>query len=106
MNKMLKDKYSLPNELMRGNGQQDLEVINNGVRNLLENLRFNDGRSLKELLEEMKRQKALREQEERMRELAAQEQAAAIEDEASSEDRNDSAGFSSAESFLSGSDSG
>ena len=55
MNKMLKDKYSLHNELVRGNGEKDLGDIKSQIENLLENLRFNNGRSLKEELLKMRR---------------------------------------------------
>jgi len=59
MNKMLKDKYSLENELRRGHGNDDLAAIQGGVMSLLENLRFNNGITLKEKLEELRKLKEL-----------------------------------------------
>lgn len=52
MNKMLKDKYSLMNELKKAKGDVDLIDIKTNLMNMLHNLRFSDGRSLHELLEE------------------------------------------------------
>ena len=53
MNKMLKDKYSLFNVLKEVKGDTDLQEIRTKLVNMLANLRFSDGRSLNDLLEEM-----------------------------------------------------
>lgn len=53
MCKMLQDKYSLMNGLKKATGDVDLVDIKTKLLNMLQNLRFSDGRSLQELLEEM-----------------------------------------------------
>ena len=67
---MLKDKYSLPNELQRGGGDRDMKDVQSQILNLLENLRFKDGRSLREIYEAEKARKAAEEEERRLKEIA------------------------------------
>jgi hypothetical protein len=52
MNKMLADKYSLLTHLRKGKGEQDLEEIRTNLTGILNNLRFQDGRSLEDLYKE------------------------------------------------------
>lgn len=77
MNKMLADKYSLLTHLRKGKGEQDLEEIRTNLTGILNNLRFQDGRSLEDLYKEFQ-QKQL-EAEEQAR-LDAAEKLAAEED--------------------------
>ena len=56
--KMLKDKTSLINELGEG-GKQTVDELKNQLRELLEQLRFPDGSTLKELLASKELQKKL-----------------------------------------------
>lgn len=53
INKMLKDKYSLQNKLIRGHSDGDLKDIHGGIYALLGNLRFNDGITLAEKLQQI-----------------------------------------------------
>lgn len=46
MCKMLQDKYSLMNGLKKATGDVDLADIKTKLLNMLQNLRFSDGRSL------------------------------------------------------------
>ena len=46
MCKMLQDKYSLMNGLKKAKGDADLTDIKTKLLNMLQNLRFSDGRSL------------------------------------------------------------
>lgn len=59
MYKMLQDKYSLMNGLKKATGDVDLIDIKAKLLNMLQNLRFSDGRSLQELLEEMENHKLM-----------------------------------------------
>jgi len=80
MNKMLKDKHSLLTALEKGKSKDDLDEIRNHLQDMLDNLRSSDGRSLREILEQMQRQKLLEEEEARLREIEAQEAAAESEE--------------------------
>jgi len=51
---MLQNKYSVEADLKKSNGEKDLEEIKAKVKSMLANLRFNDGRSLTEVMETMK----------------------------------------------------
>ena len=75
INRLLKDKYSLPIELQRGGGDRDMQDTQQQILNLLENLRFKDGRSLKEIFEAEKARKAAEEEEKRLKEIAEQQEA-------------------------------
>jgi len=46
MNRMLQNKYSVMEDLKKGNGKKDIEEIKLKVKSMLTNLRFNDGRNL------------------------------------------------------------
>jgi hypothetical protein len=105
MNKMLKDKYSLDNELRKGHGNDDLDAIQGGILGLLENLRFNSGTTLKEKLEEMKNAEALRLQEEAFRSAEAEAKARLEnEDEDTSESDKYEDDDESHDSYLDGDD--
>lgn len=54
MNAMLQNKYSLMNDLLKSGGDKDINIIKQKVSSMLTNLRFTDGRSLNEVLENMK----------------------------------------------------
>lgn len=60
MNAMLKNKYSLMNDLVKSGGDKDINVIKQKVSSMLSNLRFTDGRSLSEVLENMKMQEQIK----------------------------------------------
>jgi len=88
MYRLLKDKYSIPIELQRGGGDRDMKDIQSQILNLLENLRFKDGRSLREIFEAEKARKAAEEEEQRQKEIAEQ-QIANQEEDSDSEFQDD-----------------
>lgn len=63
MRAMVKDRYSVKQMLDKSTGSKDFEAIQKQLYDLLENLKFADGRSLAEVLE-ARRQKILLEEEE------------------------------------------
>ena len=67
MRKMLQDKYSLMNGLKKASGDTVLIEIKAKLLNMLQNLRFSDGRGLQELLEENEVQKVMEIEEEKMK---------------------------------------
>jgi len=67
MNKMLKDKYSVLKDLAKSGADKDLTAIKQKVNSMLINMRFSDGRSLQEVLESMKMQKQVEEEEARLK---------------------------------------
>jgi len=76
MNKMLKDKYSVMKDLSKSGGDKDIEEIKAKVKSMLTNLRFNDGRSLHEVLEGMEMQKRLEQEQEKLKALQEKERQA------------------------------
>lgn len=62
MNRMLKDKYSVMKDLQKSGAIKDLDDIKKKVASMLTNLRFSDGRSLEQVLETMKMQQQLDEE--------------------------------------------
>jgi hypothetical protein len=68
---MVKDKYSLMNALSKkgANGRADLQDIQTNMQDLLDNMKFSDGRSLREVMEEKRLQKEADLEEARLREL-------------------------------------
>ena len=54
MNQMLKNKYSVVSDLAKSGGDKDLTEIKIKVNSMLANMRFEDGRSLNEVLESTK----------------------------------------------------
>ena len=91
MYRLLKDKYSIPIELQRGGGDRDMKDIQSQILNLLENLRFKDGRSLREIFEAEKARKAAEEEERRQKEIA--EQQIANQEESSDSEFQDDGSF-------------
>jgi len=73
MNKMLKDKYSVMKDLMKSGGDKDLTSIKNKVTSMLTNMRFQDGRSLQQVLDEMNLQKEVEEEEARLKAMQEKE---------------------------------
>lgn len=54
LNKLLADKHSLLNELKKDKSTIDIEGIKTSTVSMLENLRFQDGRSLREVVEQQR----------------------------------------------------
>lgn len=52
MRKMVKDKYSMLTALSKSNGKSDMTFITEKLHHLLDNMRFADGRSLRDVIEE------------------------------------------------------
>ena len=73
MNRMLKDKYSVMKDLNKSGGDKDLEAIKKKINSMLGNLRFNDGRSLQEVLKNMEVQKQLKEEEDKLKAMMEEE---------------------------------
>ena len=73
MNRMLKNKYSVMNDLMKSGGDKDLNVIKQKINSMLTNMRFQDGRSLQQVLDEMKLQQEVEEEEARLKAMQDKE---------------------------------
>ena len=103
MNKMLKNKYSVMKDLMKSGGDKDLTTIKQKINSMLTNMRFQDGRSLQQVLDEMNLQKEVEEEEARLK--AMQEKEKAEKEERHSSDSFVSHSFTESEeeddSFLS-----
>ena len=63
MNKMLKNKYSVIEDLKRYGADKDVDEIKRKVKSMLTNLRFNDGRSLTDVVSNTKMKKQAEEAE-------------------------------------------
>jgi len=75
MNAMLKYKYSVIEDLKKYGSDKDVEEIKRKVKSMLTNLRFNDGRSLQDVLGNMKMQKQADEAEAELKALEARQKA-------------------------------
>lgn len=73
MNRMLKNKYSVMTDLMKSGGDKDLNIIKQKINSMLTNMRFQDGRSLQQVLDEMKLQKEVEEEEARLKAMQDKE---------------------------------
>lgn len=73
MNKMLKDKYSVMKDLIKSGGDKDLNHIKQKISSMLTNMRFHDGRSLQQVLDEMNLQKKVEEEEARLKAMQEKE---------------------------------
>jgi hypothetical protein len=69
MNKMLKNKYSVIEDLKKYAADKDLDEIKRKVKSMLTNLRFNDGRSLNDVVDSMKMKKQAEEAEAQLKEF-------------------------------------
>lgn len=102
MNKMLKDKYSVMKDLMKSGGDQDIVLIKQKVSSMLANLRFTDGRSLQEVVESMKMQEIIKEQEAKLKLMEEQERARKMQNQSDDSFVSESlSGDSEHDSFIS-----
>lgn len=86
MNKMLKNKYSVIEDLKRYGADKDVDEIKRKVKSMLTNLRFNDGRSLTDVVSNTKMKKQAEEAEAELKAMEEREHQEKLEKKARHED--------------------